>query len=180
MTRIETKRLVIRDHILDDLKFMHKLMSGNDAMHYLHDLKTNSLQQTKNHLLENISQSTLADREKYYFAIIMKETKEYIGEIGFKVLSNNKSLLWARLGYFILPEFWGDGTTTEAANAVIDFIFNKTNITEIEAGCAKTNTASERIMQKVGMTKEREYTDTKMHDRLEYRLRKRDWTNLLQ
>ena len=51
---------------------------------------------------------------------------------------------------------------------------------KVESGCIKDNTASERIMQKLGMIKEADYIMRVWHegcfkDRVEYRITKQEW-----
>jgi len=163
MLEMSTKRLLIRDFILEDLQSFHKLLINDKAMHYLPDIKTSTYEESRQNILEAIRQSTLSERQKYYFAIISKDTKEFIGSIGFTVLANDKKDRAAGLGYFILPEYWGRGITTEAAKAVVEFIFSYTDILNIEAGCAKKNIASEQVMQKIGMSKTQNPPNNRVH-----------------
>jgi len=39
MIKLETKRLIIRDPIIDDLESHHELLSNDKVMYYLKDIK---------------------------------------------------------------------------------------------------------------------------------------------
>ena len=54
------------------------------------------------------------------------------------------------LGY----EYWGKGYATEAAKAVVGFLFNDVNYRKIIAGCDSVNTGSSKVLEKVGMKRE--------------------------
>lgn len=54
------------------------------------------------------------------------------------------------IGWFIDPEEQGKGYATEAASAVLDYMFNEVEISEIRTGAAVTNPASYKLMEKLG------------------------------
>lgn len=183
MIKMETSRLIIRDHIEDDIDSLHKLLSDEKTMYYLQDIRTDTLDQSKQNLYEAIKESRLNARIKYFFAITMKESNEYIGEIGFTVKIDCSHGKVVELGYFVLPSFWGKGIVTEAAKGVISYAFNKVDVIKIETGCIKDNIGSEGVMKKLGMIKEAELKkhvllDSKLYDRVEYRLLKEEWLKL--
>lgn len=107
-----------------------------------------------------------------------------LGEIGFtkKIESIFGNVM--DLGYFIKEVYWGKGIVTEASKAVICYAFNNLNTIKIEAGCVSDNKGSECVMKKLGMIKEAEFKshvllDNKFYDRVEYRLLKEEWEELL-
>lgn len=180
MIRMETERLVVRDHIEQDINGLHSILSNEKAMYYLPDIKTSTLDESKQNLYESIKEAHLENRNKYFFAIVKKDTNEYIGEIGFTVILDSSYGKVVNLGYFILPSYWGKGFTTEAAKVVINYAFTRDDIIKIETGCIKENIASEGVMKKVGMIKEAEFLKhvelySKLQDRVEYRLLKEEW-----
>jgi [ribosomal protein S5]-alanine N-acetyltransferase len=180
MIHLETPRLIIRDHIDKDLEDLHSLISDEKAMYYLPEVRTRNHEESKENLMVAIYEASLDNREKYFFAIIEKESGKYIGEIGFTVLIDCLYGKVVNLGYFIKPEYWRKGITAEAAREVIDFAFKEGGVIKIETGCVKENTASEKVMLKIGMLKEAElkmhvYLNNKLYDRVEYRMLKDEW-----
>lgn len=182
MVILHTNRLVIRDHVYDDLDTMHRLLSDPKAMYYLQDLKTENMEGTLENLKTAIEAVKEPDRDKYFFRIELKDGT-YIGEIGFTVRLNTPLGKVVELGYFILPEFWGKGITTEAAAEVVRFAFEEAGVIKLEVGCIRDNQGSESVMQKLKMVKEADYVmrtwhDSCFKDRVEYRLTKEEWERL--
>lgn len=183
MINIETKRLIIRDHILEDLLELHSLLSNEQAMYYIPELMTKNLKESNENLSVAMSEAKLMNRKKYFFAIIMKGSGEYVGDIGFTVMTDSPYGKIVNLGYFSLPKFWGKGVITEAAEAVVDFAFREAGALKIETGCIKANFGSEKVMQKIGMIKEADMRlhvllDNKLFDRVEYRMLREEWIRL--
>lgn len=180
MINIETNRLIIRDHLHSDLDSMHKLLSDSLAMYYLPDIRTNSFEESKLNLETAIKEASLIDRQKFFFTIVNKKERNYIGEIGFTITENTPKGKRVHLGYFILQKYWGKGFVTEAAKAIIDFAFENVGVHKITTGCIKENIGSEKVMKKCNMKKEAEFIkhiwhDGKWKDRVEYGLLREDW-----
>jgi ribosomal-protein-alanine N-acetyltransferase len=180
MICLTTVRLTVRDHIPEDLEPMHRLLSDASAMRYLPDIRTSTLEETRQNLETAISENSRPDREKYYFAVLDRATGKYIGEIGYtvKILTPNGCV--AGLGFFILPGWWGRGVTTEAARAVLRYAFTDGGVVKMETGCLKENGASEAVMMKLGMVKEADFKlhvwhEGKLRDRVEYGLTRDEW-----
>ncbi len=60
----------------------------------------------------------------------------------------------ASLGYMVNRALWGRGIAPEAVSAVIASAFHDLQLHRITAGCRPENTASARVMEKVGMCSE--------------------------
>lgn len=60
----------------------------------------------------------------------------------------------AELGYWLAEPYWGNGIITEAIKQMIEYGFSNFAITRIYARPFSTNIASQRVLEKVGMTKE--------------------------
>jgi RimJ/RimL family protein N-acetyltransferase len=54
------------------------------------------------------------------------------------------------LGYWIGEPYWGQGYATEAAHALVDLAFRKTDISALHASCRVINPASRRVIHKCG------------------------------
>jgi RimJ/RimL family protein N-acetyltransferase len=57
------------------------------------------------------------------------------------------------IGWLLGKEFWGNGYAPEAALAWIRYAFTTLDLPEIVAWTAVQNTPSQRVMQKIGMTR---------------------------
>ncbi|MBB4826308.1 RimJ/RimL family protein N-acetyltransferase [Sporosarcina luteola] len=87
----------------------------------------------------------------YELAITDKDSGELFGAIS---LSNNQRFKNGEIAYWIGEEYWGRGYGTEAAKAIIDFAFQEKTLNKVFARYFKTNPASGRIMEKIGMERE--------------------------
>lgn len=175
MIRITTDRLIIRDFHINDLEYYHQLISNNKVMFYLRDIMSDSLDKTKRKLEDAIAQSRLEeDRVRYFYAIDLMDTGEFVGSIGYTVKDVGEDGMTVEFGYFIKEKFWRKGIVTEAAKAVFDYAFSN-GVCTISTGCVTANVASEKIMQRLGMKKVRylkDHTeiDGKLYDRVAYTL----------
>ena len=180
MIKLFTERLIIRDLCIEDLHNHHELMSDNTVMDYIQDIKTNSIEESKENLLMAINDIGSKDRKYYFFAIENKVTEEFIGNIGYTVMLNTSFGKLVELGFFIKENQWNKGYTTEAVKRILEFAFEEDNVYRVKTGCVKENAASERVIQKNGFIKEAEYKeiflhDGKLKDRVEYRLLRHEW-----
>jgi ribosomal-protein-alanine N-acetyltransferase len=182
MIKLSTDRLTIRDLNINDLEEHYKLMSNNNVMYYLQDLKKNSIEESKDDLIKTVNDINSKDRKYYFLLIENKISNEFIGEIGYTVINNTPYGKLVDLGYFINEKHWNKGYTTEALKRVIEFAFEENDVYRIKTGCIKENIGSEKVMQKNGLIKEGEfkeyvYHDGKFKDRIQYRLLKNEWKN---
>jgi len=179
MVNLKTEALIIRDPKLEDIKGYHQLLSDELTLYYWLS-STNSLEQNRLKLEEAVADVNNVNRTKYFFTIEHRETKRYIGTVGYTVFNITPIGKVVGAGYAVLPEFRGKGYPTEALRAVIRFAFEEDRVYRIVAGCRAENHASERIMQKCGMIKEAEFKchtwhDGQMKDRVEYRLLREEY-----
>ena len=183
MIQLYTERLIIRDHIIDDLIEHHELLSDEKSMRYLPDIKTKNIEDSKENLIKSVEEANSKNRKLYFFRIEDKNTKEYIGEIGYTVIKETPFGKIAGMGYFIKEKYWGKGYVTEALKKVMEYAFEKDNVYRISTGCIKENIGSEKAMKKCGMIKEAEYKEYQLHEnklknRVEYRLLKYEWEKI--
>lgn len=59
------------------------------------------------------------------------------------------------IGYWILPQFQGNGYATEAGEAMIEYAFNVLQAENVYAHCMLWNTKSRAVLQRLGMTRRR-------------------------
>lgn len=79
----------------------------------------------------------------------------------------------AELGYWIAHKYWGNGYCTRAALCMIKYGFEELSLNKVYARHLGSNTASGRVMEKIGMSREgiqRQHTmkDCVLQDIVEY------------
>ncbi len=82
------------------------------------------------------------ERSRFVFAIELKESNEFIGEISLHLEQNNL----AQLGYWIGEPFWGRGLAKEAIEAITEFGFDRLEVDKIYALCHEDNVASQKVV----------------------------------
>lgn len=147
MDNIETKRLLLRPLSLGDLDSLFELYQDIDLMRYITG-QTRSYENTKARL--NVY---LSDHERYGFglcAAILKSSGEMIGRCGLEPVES-KVGLEGDIGWMFKKKYWGRGLATEFGQAMIEYGFTRLPVRRIFARADVANTASIRVMQKLGM-----------------------------
>jgi len=85
------------------------------------------------------------------WGISLKGGKGSIGTAGFTNFQKNHR---ANLGYDLHPDYWNKGYITEALSAILFLGFEDIGINRIEAEVIPGNIASEKVLEKLGFTKE--------------------------
>ncbi len=97
-------------------------------------------------------QAKLIDQAKLLpFAITRKTDAELLGVVS---LHPNSAHDKAELGYWLGVPYWGQGYTSEAAARVLAYGFEVLKLNRIHAHCFAENSASKRVLEKIGMAYE--------------------------
>jgi RimJ/RimL family protein N-acetyltransferase len=70
------------------------------------------------------------------------------------------------VGWRLDPDYWGQGLATEGGCAALRVAFDVLDLPEVVSICDRRNTASERVMVKLGMTFDRETDHPQMGNRI--------------
>lgn len=148
---LETDRLILREILVSDAEAFFAMDNNPNVHRYLWNKPTQKIEDT----LEIITfvRKQYLDNGIGRFAIISKETKEFMGWAGIKFnteMVNNKTNFYD-IGYRLDEKFWGRGYASEASFAWVQYAFETLKIKTIEAATHIENVASNRILQKIGM-----------------------------
>jgi len=91
------------------------------------------------------------------FAVIEKESGQFIGECGLREIARDKDGI--EISYGLFPSHWGKGYATEAATAMLDYGFLTLALPKIYGIAKATNTSSLKILSRFGMLPESEFSD---------------------
>jgi len=152
LPEIETERLLLRKVSLDDAPDLLSSASDPEVARHTTWEPYDSIEQVRDFLRSVIS--TYERGEPANWGVTLRESGRLIGTCGFMADSWIPEYARVSLGYAIAREHWGRGLTTEAVRAAIAFGFDHLSLNRIEARCIAENTASERVMQKAGMSYE--------------------------
>lgn len=148
--KLESERLILRRLTLYDAEDIFEYASDPQIDKYVPWEHNKSIDMTITFLKEEIAH--YKEMNTFAFGLEHKENHKIIGIVN--VGRWDKECDWIEIGYTISREYWNQGITTEASKTLIEFIFKEMEVNRIEAVCIVDNKASERVMQKLGMTYE--------------------------
>lgn len=104
-----------------------------------------------------------------YYATEILATKAFIGMIGLAYQTYETAYTPAiDIGWRLKRSAWGKGYATEGAKRCLEYGFNELGIHQVIAVCPINNQKSERVMQKIGMTKVGTFLHPELVDYPEY------------
>lgn len=143
---LKTERLILRPFEVGDARQMYdNWASDENVTRYLTWLPHESPEATAK-LLEEWHDA-YSDARTYNWAIELDG--QAIGSIGAVKIDDLSE--HAEIGYCIGKPYWGRGIMTEAAGAVIEYLFAQVGLNRIGICHAVPNKASGRVAQKCGM-----------------------------
>jgi RimJ/RimL family protein N-acetyltransferase len=169
MEAIRAERLVLRDFEEADWKSVHDYASDDEVVRYM-PWGPNTIEDTKNFIRRAIAHKEEQPRRNYTLAVILKSQNVLIGGCGIYV--SNPDEREGYIGYVFNRHHWRQGYATETAEALLKFGFNQLNLHRIFATCNPANTASARVLEKIGMQLEGHFR--------EHRCVKGIWVDTLQ
>ena len=89
------------------------------------------------------------NNSKFTWSIFLKDTNTVIGQITCQPANEEPDDI-RDVGWYIDPNYQQKGYATEAATAMLDFMFNEVEISEIKTSAAEINPASWKLMEKLG------------------------------
>ena len=156
MIILETKRLILRHMIPDDLDRLFELYSDPEMRRYFPE-GVLSYEETKEEVGWYLNGHPEYP-ELGLWTTIHKETNQLIGRCGLLpwMIDGNPEV---EVAYMISKVYWGQGLGTEAAQAIRDYGFGKLGLTRLICLISHGNAASIRVAEKTGMTFEKEGAD---------------------
>lgn len=149
---IETERLILRRFEYSDIDSMLRNWIADEQTQWDYGEPYYPTPEAVRELLDTKYIVSYAKDDYYRWAVIEKESGECIGQIAyFKMDTDNRN---GEIEYVIGPAFQGRGYATEMTRAVIAFGFEKIGLHRIEIDCRTENTASQRVIEKCGLTYE--------------------------
>lgn len=153
---LETKRLILRHQVLTDLDDLYALYCDPEIIKYIPDAPRN-FEETREELEWHMNGHP-KHPELGLWATIYKETNQFIGRCGL--------LPWTvdgryevEVAYTITKAFWGQGLGSEAAQAILNYGFDKLHLTRLICLIDPNNQASIKVATKIGMSFEKDWVD---------------------
>ena len=139
---IETQRLLIRPFDPADWEDLHEYLSDEKVVRY----EPYSVYTADESRLEAVRRSN----DPAFWAVCLKDGGKLIGNL---YLAGQPFETW-ELGYVFNASYQGMGYATEAAACLLDHAFGRLGARRVTAMCNPLNTASWRLMERLGMRRE--------------------------
>lgn len=149
---IETERLILRPFMLSDASDLFEFLKELESRCF-YSMKLSNLEEAQKDIKKKM-------KDRYCFAISLKENNKVIGEIeainsdgepeySFNNPNDTFSPCW-----MLNKKYQSKGYAYEAAKAFISFLFNECNARRIYAYVDDYNVRSQHLCEKLGMRKE--------------------------
>jgi [ribosomal protein S5]-alanine N-acetyltransferase len=145
------KKIYLREFAEQDWVDVHQYASQEKVSKY-QPWGPNTEEASQAFVNQVLLDAEVTPRTRFVYAIMEKLNEKLIGavELNIRDAANRNG----EIGYIVHPDFWGLGVATEAAKLTIEFGFTTLRLHRIYATCDPRNSASSKILEKLGMTKE--------------------------
>lgn len=154
---IKTQRLYLRQFKEDDQEKVFRGLSHPEVIKY-YGVTYKSFEETGTQMdwFSKLEETGTG----IWWAICSGENNNFYGAIGINNLNTEHKK--AEIGYWLLPEFWGKGIIKEAAEEVLNYVFDQLKLHRIEAFVETENSNSEKLLQKLGFKYEGTLVDSEI------------------
>ena len=178
---LETERLVLRRFTEADVDNLVELDGDPDVMRFITGGRSTPRDEIQNEHLPNYLRYYERFAGYGFWAVIEKSSGEFLGWFHFRPAPGAEPGE-VELGYRLRRSAWGKGYGTEGSRALIRKGFAELGVRRVVASTMVVNVASQRVMQKAGMTLARTFhqpwpdrIEGEEHGDVEYALDRADW-----
>jgi RimJ/RimL family protein N-acetyltransferase len=152
---LETERMYFRRFQLGDAPLLFELDSDPEVMRFITKGRPTPLAQIQNEIIPRFLNYYNLFPPQGFWAAHLRQTDEFIGWFH---LRPDKTLPGEmELGYRLKRNVWGRGLATEGSRALLEKAFKEWNYEKVCAHTLAGNLASRRVMEKAGLSFERNF-----------------------
>jgi RimJ/RimL family protein N-acetyltransferase len=149
---IETRSLLLRPFRPDDLEALYGIQCQPEVVRYLY-WGARSREEVRQELALRLRQGALeAAGDKLVLAMVRRDSGVVIGDVNLHWLSQEHEQ--GEIGFVLHPDHHGRGLAREAAMVMLRMGFEGLGLHRIIGRCDARNTASARLMERLGMRRE--------------------------
>lgn len=152
---LTTERLTLRQLSIEDHKDIFALRSDEEINKYLNRAPCKTIEDAIN-FINNVNEN-IKKNNSMYWAITFTGTKTLVGTICLFDFSNEKNSY--EIGYELMTKFQGKGIMHEAAQKVVEFVFETLKFKKIVAFTHHENQNSTNLLLKLNFVKSLEIDD---------------------
>jgi RimJ/RimL family protein N-acetyltransferase len=173
---LETERLRLRPFAATDFDALYGMQSREDVARYLY-WDARSRAEVREALEKKIASTAIrSETDALAMAAVLQQTGELVGDF----------VLWlhgpeqGEIGFIVHPEHHGRGYATEAGRVLLGLAFEGVGLHRVIACAELRNTASARVLEKLGMRLEarlveNEWVKGEWQSELVYAMLDREW-----
>ena len=145
--QITTDRLILRPLCMADKETVDEYAGAVENTKYMFYLPNETLQATAAFLASVEAEWKKEKPDCFEFAIVFKGRQ--IGATS--ICINDEGRQKGEIGWIINKKYWNQGYASEAALALLEYAKTNLNLKSVVAHCDYRNTASYKLMEKIGM-----------------------------
>lgn len=154
----ETERLILRSWEPEDLSLFADMNKDKSVMRYF----PATLTEAETEAFYNRIQDEFNQKGWGLYAVELKSTGDFIGYVGLHEIGFDADFTpGIEIGWRLAADYHNQGYASEAAKVVLK-LAKEVGIDCLYSFTAKINIPSERVMQKIGMTKAGEFDHPKL------------------
>jgi RimJ/RimL family protein N-acetyltransferase len=164
---ITTQRLTLRPYTSEDFDDLHDIQSRPEVTRYLL-FGTRDRAEVRKSLTQKVAAAVLEEEgTSLTLAVVLPETGGVIGDV--MLFWRSREHRQGEIGYIFHPDHGGQGYATEAAQVMLRLGFEELGLHRIIGRVDARNTASARVLQRLGMRHEAHF--------LQNEIVKGEWTD---
>ena len=168
---IDGDRIELRTVEREDIEFLKRGVNHPDVRRHISVFRTPQNTEQYQKTFEDIDSGENG-------ASLLIYDDELVGSI--QLYPVNDAQGWANLGYWVAPEYQGNGYATEACELVVEYGFCDLRLHRISAVTMAPNDASRRVLERVGFVhegtdREAAFADGEYVDDERYGLLREEW-----
>lgn len=146
-----TPRLLLRPYEDHDFNDYHALYSRPDVATYLY-WEPGDADKVRAAFAKRKLQSVWREQNPFVLGVELKDEAKVVGEV--VLIWLNQEHRAGELGFVLHPDYHGRGYAAEASQAMLALGFSTFELHRISGRCDVRNTASARLMERLGMRRE--------------------------
>lgn len=146
---LQTSRLDLVEITADHRKDIFKLFADVEVTRFYNVVPLKEEKEAQRYI--DWFASRFSDGLGVRWGIALKGQRRIIGTLGFNHYIKDHR---GNIGYDLMKEHWNGGYISEALRTIIEYGFHVLEINRLEAEVMQSNTASERVLEKLGFVRE--------------------------
>src|ERR1700730_11465714 len=179
---IRTPRLTLRPYRADDFDALYDIQSRPEVTRYLL-FGARNRDEVRKSLRQRVAATELDDEGgSLILAVVLPETGVLIGDV--VLFWRSREHRQGEIGYIFHPDYHGNGYATEAAREMLRMGFDDLGLHRIVGRVDARNTASARVLERLGMRPEAHFLQNEMvkgewTDEIVYAMLEDEWRGRL-